>query len=126
MLLMPSQTARCFPISSHSTDGGFGGVEVALQQIEVPKQTERIVGGLYDTRGMSESFAPPVDSQTTSLRMQPGSRSGRASREECLEDSDVIRAYAAFLIALDADGSVAIDEGFGQHLDAVSQAIGFL
>ncbi|MEM6274816.1 MAG: hypothetical protein AAF735_06205 [Myxococcota bacterium] len=76
---------------------------------------------------MSESFASSAESQTLGPRTRTGSRSGRASLpEESLEDSDVIRAYAAFLIALDADGSVAIDEGFGQHLDAVSQAIGFL
>lgn len=41
-------------------------------------------------------------------------------------ESQLLRAYAAFLLALEEDDSVPVDDSLSQALNAVGDAIGFL
>lgn len=62
-------------------------------------------------------------------RMSDSSRSaeeGRPGLSLAPEASAVIRTFAAFLLALEEDESVELDDGLTRHLDAVGEAIGFL
>ncbi|MEO1482194.1 MAG: hypothetical protein AAFU77_08800 [Myxococcota bacterium] len=46
--------------------------------------------------------------------------------ENPVGDSDVVRAYAAFLLALEEDDSVPMDDSLARALDRIGEAIGFL
>ncbi len=52
--------------------------------------------------------------------------SGRPGLALAPQEGPVIRAFAAFLLALEEDESVDLDDGLTRHLDAVGEAIGFL
>ena len=46
--------------------------------------------------------------------------------KNAVREYSVIETYAAFLLALEDDASVELDDTLTRHLDAVSEAIGFL